>query len=382
MAKLRRRMQIREHMVERKRPAKKAFFKGVGPGAMAHAQPVDENDPGLPALGRLLDLKRKRGRHVRSGKGRKAQGRPVKFFKGKPLAANPGIDSGPTQGFLDFFRRIPGKIPQTQGVSQRLAPVRKCGTDDFAQVLGIVKSDPGPGEHIEADYGRGDLRFRVERLGGNREKETRFRVKPGPEAKGAVIFGSGSGHQPSGHLFLEHQNQERKTLPIIKEAEQNRGGNFVRKIGDDFQGAPPATMEAIVIELEGIRGNDFDPRIALELRPQDRDKAGIDFQGVYFFYPLRQRRGQPAVPGPDFHDQVVGKKIRTVHDPLKHADVDYKVLPQPLFRAYLQVPELLAKRVQRRKKLSPQRAQRAQRNHDWGKYWIPASAGMTATRIL
>jgi hypothetical protein len=78
---------------------------------------------------------------------------------------------------------------------------------------------------------------------------------------------------------------------------------------------------------------------------------------------LGQWRREATVSGADFHNDVIRIEIRRVRDSLKHAGIDHKMLPQPLFGADLKVSKLLAKGVQNSKKrFTAENAENAEKN--------------------
>jgi hypothetical protein len=115
---------------------------------------------------------------------------------------------------------------------------------------------------------------------------------------------------------------------LFEQPEQERGRDVVGQIAYDPE--PAAVVQRREIELQHVRLVQAQGRVAASDCLEMLDRIAIDFDRMQLAQPRKQRQGDRAEPGPDFHDRVVRLRIDGVDDAPDDLRIVQEVLAEAL----------------------------------------------------
>ena len=174
-----------------------------------------------------------------------------------------------------------------------------------------------------AHHRRIHFRRRVERFGRYFNQHLHIEEILQHHAQAAVIVGFRLRHHALHHLFLQHEVHIGHFVRHFRQMKQQRRGNIVGQIADDFF----APRNAAEIKLQHVAFMNHQ-LVGKRLLFQKADNVAVDFAHVQLPQMARERLGNRRQSGPDFNHDIIGLRADGIHDVGNNARVLKKILPE------------------------------------------------------
>ena len=192
-------------------------------------------------------------------------------------------------------------------------------------MLEILRHADAAGIGNHAHHGRIHFGRRVERFRRHFKQQLHIEKILQHHAQAAVIVAFGRGYHAFHHFFLQHKMHIGHFIGHFAQAKQQRRGNIIRQIADNFLFAGHAAK----IKLQHIafvyhqfigKGQCF----------QALDDVAVDFDHIKLIELARQRLGNRRQTGADFNHHIIGRGANGAHNIIDDAGVLQKILPETL----------------------------------------------------
>ena len=217
-----------------------------------------------------------------------------------------------------------GTVASGQVVAQRLALLPEAQAGEFEEPAGVEAEFAGAVARIEYDYGGIHCGRRIEGRRRNRERHPRIGPEPPPHGQIPVVSRSRPGGQAFGHFLLHQKNRARRSRAHFERALDNRCGGIVGQVPGNHRRRPAGE-----IRLEGVRGDEIEPRLAPQPALEDADHPGIDLERHHAVRAREQPFSEKTLPGTDLEYQGFALRAGQTRDALEHRAPDQKMLSKP-----------------------------------------------------